>query len=254
VISRLLLPNHHIGPHTLGRSPSSRPPPESGPMKKLKASDGGVAPSGIRRIERNSAPHPAEWHAGCSTAPSPRSVAKPGETNRRHANVLRRRASQSCSYVDEFGVGRSEEGPCDAPRAVTTSAPQSGPRAERGPDRVAVVARPGPPAPPSSVSPDRPGDAPARPALPLERGPLRALPTLAAMRGDPFSQATYSMTTFFADDGVQRPHSVSQRERRAIEAIAPTSGRRAESSRRAWSPRRPIDPRPARDYRHHTFA
>ncbi len=53
-ISRPLLPNYHFGHHSLGRSFSSRFPPESGPVKKLKASDLGVAPSGIRRIERKS--------------------------------------------------------------------------------------------------------------------------------------------------------------------------------------------------------
>jgi hypothetical protein len=59
-----------------------------------------------------------------------------------------------------------------APRAVTSRALDLGLRAERCPDRAAVVARRGPPAPPSSASPDRPGDAPAHPARRVGRGPL----------------------------------------------------------------------------------
>jgi hypothetical protein len=66
-ISQLVPPNHHSGRHSLGGAFCWRPPPESSPAKKLKAGDTRVALSGIRPIERNRAPHPADWRAGCNT-------------------------------------------------------------------------------------------------------------------------------------------------------------------------------------------
>ena len=51
----------------------------------------------------------------------------------------------------------------------------------------------------------------------------------------------------FPPNGVRHPLSVIQRGRRAIDAIAPASGRRSDSDCRAWSPPRSVESRPVRD-------
>ncbi len=83
------------------------------------------------------------------------------------------------SFGEESGRKRARAA---RPRAVTSRALDLGLRAERCPDRAAVVARRGPPAPPSSASPDRPGDAPAHPAAGL--GAARSRPSRAAEATD----------------------------------------------------------------------
>ena len=58
----------------------------------------------------------------------------------------------------------------------------------------------------------------------------------------------------FPPEGVQPPRSVRQRGRKAIDAIAPASGCRADSNRRTWPPPRPVGSRPVRDCSHSTLA